>query len=341
MAFTGNWIWDSVDRNVDVNIVQDTAVRQTRNNWSLTRYRYSDQNNATQLNESAAAISAYTGGGIVIEDIGALAGLSFGTTQNWTDTSYVYLADQTFSWIGSGGVPRYAFELDGAYTNKPNAAKTTIVKPVLTASADSENGVWEWKWQAGEWDVGSTDWQTTFTRTDYFNFADTNPPNFSISAVASDAFKQKYTVVHTGTSGVNEKITVLGSVDGVIYENISGVGGTYKGMTFSASVGATWVGGSSIGASIVDFPTDTTPTNRIETGLTSAASFAIEPEDAPSVDGLVFSSASGTFSGSSTASLADSEIGALYCTSDVKNYETQGVPWHKQVQNWTFLDEYQ
>lgn len=341
MAFTTNWSWDSVNKNTDVNIDQDTTVRTTRNNWSLTRSRHTNDVITSQLNDSAAAISAYAGGTLVTETIGDLAGLQFDTTQNWTDTSYIYLADESYSWIGSGGVPRYAFELDSAFTNKPNAAKTTIVKPVLTASADSETGVWEWKWQAGEWDVGDDSWQTDFTRQAYFNFADANPPNFTVSAVSADAFKQKYTVVHTGSSGpTTEKVTLIGSVDGVIFE-AAGASGTYKGMTYSCSVGPTWVGGSEKGLSIVDFPTDTTPTNRIETGLTSAASFAIEPEDAPNVDGLLFNSASGTFTGSATADAPGSATGAFYCTTDTKSYESFGADWHKQTQTWTFKDEYQ
>ena len=341
MAFTTNWIWGDVSRNIDENIIQDTGVRQTRNNWAMTRYRYSNDEYETQLGENTASLSAYAGSDIIIEDVGDLAGMTFGTTQNWTDTSYIYLPDQSFSWIGSGGVPRYAFELDSSYTNKPNAAKTTIVKPVLTASADAETGVWEWKWQTGEWDVGSTAWQTTYTRQTYFNHADTNPPNFSVSAVAADAFKQKYTVVHTGSSGpTTEKITMLGSVDGVIFSDVAGASGTYKGMTYSAGVGPTWVGGTERSLAIVDFPTDTTPTNRIETALTSAPSFAVEPEDAPNIDGQAFTSASGTFSGSATASWDGSLSGGLYCTQDAKTYEDLGANWHKQTQNWTFLDEY-
>lgn len=344
MAFTSSWVWDSVSRNIDENIIQDTGVRQTRNNWSLTRSRYSDEDAETQLGENTASLSAYRGSTLAIEDVGELSGLTFDATQNWTDTSYIYLPDRSFSWVGSGGVPRYAFELDSADTNKPDNTKTTIVKPVLTAGATE----WEWKWQAGEWAVDSTDWQTTYEKGLVFESSEADAPApTSITITSEDATEQRYNMhwsSNTGPSGGNyyRGWTLVGSVSGTIVDDQITTGYAGNGI-FISDVDIIDASPATIGASkfftVADEPSDTTPANRIETASASGGSNP-DPTDAPSPDGLTFSSASGTFSGSADAAWAGSLSGGLYCTNDTKTPETDGTDWYKQTQNWTFLDEY-
>jgi len=60
-----------------------------------------------------------------------------------------------------------------------------------------------------------------------------------------------------------------------------------------------------------------------------------------SINATVFSTATGTFSGSSTGSVAGFPKAVdFYCSND-NRVSTPGVDWHKETQTWIYKDEYQ
>ena len=338
MANTSNWSWVSANRVLDVNITSG-GVRQTRNNWQFIRSRVSDDEYISQLGEQQISVSAYAGGSMISESVGEIVGLSFGTTTNWTDSSYTYLTDQSFNWVGSGGNPQYPYELLlSSYTNKPNSSKTTIVRPVLTQSGRS----WLWKWEVGEWDIGDTGWETSYTRGKALEYLDGGGAIFSNITVSTGAEIQKITatVITADLSGYT--VQIESSVDGVIVpERAAPFSYSANGISFIINNSSGSAATAKSGFVVADVPSNTIPTNRGETATSSGGTNPI-PTDPPSIDGETVSNFYGTFSGSSTASVDTSggTTGILYCSSDEKSY-TGSVPWYKQTQTWIFKDEYQ
>lgn len=162
MAFTGNWTWESINETLDVNI-DESGTRTTRNNWTAIRHRYSNEDYASELGDEQETIGGYYGATYYERTTNPLNYIQFGTTQNWTDSSYKYYADYSVFFSGTTGDSVNAFEIGDNYTNKPVSTKTTIIRPV-----GGFDGASYWRWECGEWDVGDDSWKTlTNTTTNY------------------------------------------------------------------------------------------------------------------------------------------------------------------------------
>ena len=355
MSFTTNWSWTGVSRNKDVNVSSGGEI-QTRNSWSFTRKRFSDVANTPQLGDYASSVGAYAGGTLVPEapDDSDLAHMTFDTTTNWTDSTYKYIADLKNTYVGSGGVAQPIYEIDSAETNKPNAAKTTVVKPILSFDTVGGTG-WNWTWQAGEWDAGSDDWiPTAGTPSQVYSYAENTGTTagsvqFNAFAVSPTAEDHEWTFVWLDTAGSATQVFKDGEPEGYVYLPLTGgtsgsliIGGGDLAVDFLLADNAAFatfppktepfrrVG-------VFALPVHATPTNYIETDPVVFGATTQIP-DPPSVDGLSFLTANavGTFTGTSDG-VNLGGTGLLYCAEDTKEY-IGSVGWHQQTQNWVFKD---
>jgi hypothetical protein len=347
MAVTSNWEWVAQERRSDVNIGQNN-VRLTRQNWSLQRSRISNESNASQLGEHAETLSAFAGGTYltVSPDASTLDFLYFGTTRNWTDTSYKYLVNYTTSWVGAGGISKSPYVIGSNYANKPTNGKITVIKPILTYPA----GGWQWAWEAGEWDAGSTAWITTYTNISSAQFAATGGSKYPILAsiaVYPSAEPATYNFKWSSTDGTLAYIYKNGQkVQEVPH---SGGYSSYTSFIVPNAFSASLKTNGSINFPEVDttswyefvvvnrLPVDSTPTNRIRTAAVLSGDRSASIPDCPSCNGVSFSTAAGTFSGASTATLNREGGGVFYCASDIKEFQN-GVDWYRQTQQWIYRD---
>ncbi len=281
MSFTTNWSWTGVSRNKDVNVSSGGEI-QTRNSWSFTRKRFSDVANTPQLGDYASSVGAYAGGTLVPEapDDSDLAHMTFDTTTNWTDSTYKYIADLKNTYVGSGGVAQPIYEIDSAETNKPNAAKTTIVKPIVAwDGTQSPSGAWTWTWQAGEWDVDSNDWlptdgtpAETYGYYEYTDGTTTGGVTFNAFAVSPTAGNNDWMFRWVDSSGASIELVKNGATEGYIYLPVTGgtsgyliIGGGDLAVDFKLAdnlpLGAAPNPAIQLRAGIASIPVHTTPTN--------------------------------------------------------------------------------
>lgn len=161
--FTSEWEWQAINRGLDYTVVNNAKLQ--RNNWTLTRFRKSDEAYVSELGDTADELSAFNGG--VTETISGVTeatvtGMKFNTTRNWTLNSTI--------WIETGriiqGEPSYRME-DTA-TNIPNATKTNIC---FLAERMSGVPIHEWSCVEAETaDVDDFTW--SLQRDDYSNRMD-------------------------------------------------------------------------------------------------------------------------------------------------------------------------
>ncbi len=88
---TTEWAFINIDRANDYTV---SSNRYFRDNWIVTRKRISNEPYISQLGEKIDSISGFNGG--VSETIVAptISGLSFTTTRNWIDSSWIFLETQ-------------------------------------------------------------------------------------------------------------------------------------------------------------------------------------------------------------------------------------------------------
>lgn len=91
MAFTTNWMWRVIDRRKDYSISQ--GVESFRENWTLSRYRISDQAYSSELGDTSTSLAAENGG--VTETITAPTDTTHYRAYNWDFTDDV-------PWYSSG-----------------------------------------------------------------------------------------------------------------------------------------------------------------------------------------------------------------------------------------------
>lgn len=60
MAVTTNWVWESINRNRDYSIVDNTEFY--RENWQVVRYRISDAAYVSELGDTSSSLPGYNGG---------------------------------------------------------------------------------------------------------------------------------------------------------------------------------------------------------------------------------------------------------------------------------------
>ena len=60
MAVTSGWSWKNIARGINTNVY--AGITRTRNNWSLNRYRISDDTYSSELGTLATSLSAANGG---------------------------------------------------------------------------------------------------------------------------------------------------------------------------------------------------------------------------------------------------------------------------------------
>jgi len=357
MAFTSNWEWTGVSRRTDVN-VSAGGVRNTRNNWMFTRTRISDVANTPQLGEYAASLAAYAGGTLVTEALGdsELAFMSFDTTTVWTDSTYKYIADFGNLFVGAGGVAQPLYEIDSTETNKPNAAKTTIVKPILSFDTEGATG-WNWTWQAAEWTADSDNWlPTAGTPAQVYSHAENvgttaGSVQFNAFAVSPTAGDHEWSFVWLNTWGSVVQVFKDGEPEGYAYLALTGgtsgvliIGGGDIAVDFLLADNAAYATFPPTTEAIrkvgvFALPVHATPTNYIETDPVELGYSGLLPwPDPPSVDGLSFVNNFGTFLVDSDATKSTG-TGVLYCSQDDKRY-SGSVGWHQQTQSWVFKDGY-
>lgn len=335
MSFTSNWIWDSVNKVLDVN-VGSGGTRTTRNNWAATRHRFTDVDFPSELGNETEVLSAYMAGEIVNERIGDPNHITFGTTRNWTDTAYKYnaLYDYFRRYWNGGGTPQFFYKIEDDVLNLPDNSKTTIVRPRLRWDSGAEK--WWWWWEAGEWSKTTTDWFPS----DIPSVTRTVTTGMTLTGVTVDpnATPQQWQIILNGTCPDADRYQVRGSVYGV-YSSCEAEGT----VTVPGEIEFTFakVSGSTIHIYVGMMPDDTTPTNYIKTaevdGGTGEYGVVTSP---PAIDTQAFITAVGTFSGASTA--ADAGLAQptnYYCSSDVTSYK-QAEPWKTQTQTWIYKDEY-
>jgi hypothetical protein len=337
MAATSQWEWGSRTRSVDENIDSD-GTRKTRNNWSFVRFRHTTETVLSQLRESATSISAYSGSQLITETTGSPNWLTFSSTQNWTDTTYKYFNDYTNPWVGSGTTDQYAYVIGSDYENLPSSAKTTVVRPRWRF--DETTGYWKWWWETGEWDADSGAWKSEIVPGAIKNTTDLNSatPRITSITVSENAINQIWSIewIYTGVW----RVRVTGSVYGVYTTTGQGTITVPNEVSFTVSVGnAGQQTGSATTFVVTGVEDTTTPTNYIKTAESNAGT-ADTPEDCPSVDGKVFVTAVGSFSGSATAAdMGMSPPANFYCTGDVCIH-SNGLEWFQQEQTWTYKDQY-
>lgn len=114
MAVTSQWEWASINRAKDFTIVNSQNV--FRENWSIERFRISDDTYSSQLGESATSITAYNGGVTETVNCPTYPAYSFDTSQNWVNAGVL--------WIPTGftrsGVAAYKYVESAKYNSTKN-----------------------------------------------------------------------------------------------------------------------------------------------------------------------------------------------------------------------------
>lgn len=353
--FTGNWIFSNVSKIIDINF-DESGNRQTRNNWTLTRYRFTNEQAETQLRTEQLSVSAYSGDEWLTENASANNFMWFDTTQNWTDSSYRYMADYSVpftseTWGGDGTDNQYAFILDEGFENKPDSTKITVVRPVLTLNNVSPNSnIWTWVWEAGEWDVGSTDWHPKSA----LGFIDHNretgysgsAPYLSSIVVDAAATEGRLWRFYTDNNVTPSGTLQWSDNDGSSWTTV-GTGYTAGTVAVTNEISMTvgWISPTTSGTAVNStfyvnpVPAFTTTTNYSRGANSQNTGANSNPAEPPAVTGL-FSNHTGTFTGNSTATDAGVEYPARWmCTNDVIEH-VESVGWWKQTQTWQYKDEF-
>ena len=126
--FTSEWEWLNINRGLDYTVVDNAQLK--RNNWTLTRSRYSNMPYVSQLDERAQSLSGYNGG--VPETIPSITGLyvsgvQFDTTTNWVSDSSVWI-DSGYNYYGNAKT----YIQQAGTTNKPDSSKTNVFGVFIT-----------------------------------------------------------------------------------------------------------------------------------------------------------------------------------------------------------------
>ena len=122
--FTSEWEWQNINRGLDYTVVDSAPMK--RNNWTLTRSRYSSAPYASELDTKDTSLTAYNGG--EPETISGITsiyidGYQFDTTQNWVSDSAI--------WVDSGytsvGTSSKVYVQQSGTTNKPDSDKANLL----------------------------------------------------------------------------------------------------------------------------------------------------------------------------------------------------------------------
>ena len=128
--FTSEWEWQNINRGLDYTVIDNANLK--RNNWTLTRMRYSNDIYTSELDAKSTSLTAYNGG--VPETIGSVTGSLITGAQFDTDT--IYTLDETV-WVETGytrwGSPSYRME--DAAANIPDSSKTNILTKMTTGGS--------------------------------------------------------------------------------------------------------------------------------------------------------------------------------------------------------------
>lgn len=343
MAVTSQWWWNVKSKQSDVNIGTGNA-RLTRQNWVLQRSRISDVNDDPQLGEHAESIAAYEGGTLVTvsPDLTTMDYITFGTTRNWTDTSYKYLVNYKTSWVGAGHVSKSPYIIGSLYANLPVNGKITVIRPILTYPSTG----WQWVWECAEWDANSTAWLTTYTNTSSAQFSvayGSKYPYIEYLSVFPSAEAATYNFKWSDATGTlmyiyknGQKILEVphgGGSSSATYFTVSGAFSAYIIRTGYGADSSNWYEFVVVNR----LPVNATPTNIVRTAAVLSADRSPNFPDCPTCSGVSFSSVSGSFSGASTATVHNEGGGVFYCSSDTCSSEI-GAPWHTQTQEWIYKE---
>ena len=85
MAFTTDWMWRVVDRRKDYSV--SAGVESFRENWTLSRYRVTDQAYTSELGDTASSLAGENGG--VTETIAVPTGYTYYAATSWDYTDSI------------------------------------------------------------------------------------------------------------------------------------------------------------------------------------------------------------------------------------------------------------
>jgi len=135
-AGTSNWVWGSLIEGIDINVNSGSFI--SRDNWSFTRSRYSDEAYASQLGALEPSLSGYNGGvthtvyGKVIEN-----GVTFSADSAWTKS--------TTLWIPTGNTKNgYDVYIQRYVENAPDSTKVNALWLIIDSSTSG------YRWMCAE-----------------------------------------------------------------------------------------------------------------------------------------------------------------------------------------------
>ena len=132
--FKSEWEWLNINRGIDYSVIDGEQLK--RNNWVLTRFRWSNEIYVSELGNRESSLTAYNGG--VPETVsGSTSILGLGV-RFLTATVYTP-SDKTWVEI-AGESGRY--KLEGSGNNIPDSTKVNILSNLLTQTGVTPQYAW-------------------------------------------------------------------------------------------------------------------------------------------------------------------------------------------------------
>ena len=326
MAVTSNWEWESISRGIDTNVF--AGIVRTRNNWSLTRKRVSDEAYASELGDTATSLDGFNGG--VTETIvsPSINALSFGNIVGGDFPATVTVSGAGRS--ASNGVYSYV-GLD-AFSQPKWMKGSDLIR--WNYSGSTSNDFWEIDSTYNTTPTGTGDghmpWDDDLTWVDIYGGMYNPVPSSIVPNDVSASWASAGDVwLETGYKRGGHPVYILqGKNHPVEYK---------RNVCWLSTSGAT------VAWCMSAFAQDEIENNSFEDNYANLSDdYAIGSLTGySSIDGIVLEGYSGgIYNGfDATASLGSTQI-PLLCTADNQSYPSKSVDWFTQTQNWTYVDSW-